>query len=259
MNFSRTTFDQNLKACLYISKLRTSIARLAVAALLINSLSACTPFWQHPVTGPDKEIQGTVLGAGLGAGAGAAAAHTLTNAAGPEGALIGMGFGAFYGWLTGLSHDLIEENQLYRKDQEQVLKDVAWAQDLLTQHYQRRLELHPSRDIFPADWFFDGDSSELRPEAEILVNQIAHMTRKRMPWSRIVIASYSTSSSPDSEYSTFINKRRASSIARGFITSGVEPRRVFTKSITRPDPVLLDPYDDPFRYRQAIEIIPLDY
>ena len=250
---------QTVSSSLNLFGYRANFTRLLGVAFLLNSLTACTPFWQHPVSGPDKEIQGTLLGAGLGAGAGAAAAHTLTNAAGPEGAMIGMGFGAFYGWLTGLSHDLIEENQLYRTDQKKVLQDVAWAQDLLTQHYQRRLELHPSRDIFPADWFFDGDSSELRPEAEVLVNQIAHMTRKRMPWSRIVIASYSTSSSPDSQYSTFINKRRASSIARGFITSGVEPRRVFTKSITMPNPVLLDPYDDPFRYRQAIEIIPLDY
>lgn len=230
-------------------------------SLIISLLAfaSCTPFFEHPVPGPDKSALGLATGAALGTGAGAAAAHHLTHAAGPEGALIGLGFGSIYGLVSGFSHDLIEENQLYRLDQQQVLRDMIWAQDLLSQHYQRRIELHPSRDIFPADWFFDGDSSDLKPQAEVLVNQIASLTQQRMPWSRIVIASYSTSVDPESTYSKYINRRRAAKIARGFVVSGVEPRRIFTKSITMPDPVLVDPHDDPARYKQAIEIIPLDY
>jgi len=233
------------------------LKKLLVLSLCL--LSSCTFFRADPVPGPDKQAVGTITGGMLGAGTGAIAAHSLTGAAGPEGALIGLGLGSIYGMITGLSHDLIEEDQINRLGQERVLKERAWAQDLLAQHYQRRMELHPSRDIFPADWFFDGDSHRLKPEGEVLVEQIARLTKNRMPWARLVIASYSLSKDQDSKYSGFINKRRAQSIARGFVTGGVEPRRLFTKSVTLPTPVLVDPHDDPFRYHQAIEIIPLDY
>ncbi len=246
-----------VRISLIFNALEASLKKFVILFLCL--CASCTPFTAQPVPGPDKQGAGTILGGALGGGAGAIAAKSLTGAAGPEGALIGVGFGAVYGALTGLSHDLIEESQITLLSQEKALKEKAWAQDLLAQHYQRRLELHPSRDIFPADWFFEGDGHKLKPEGKILVDQIARLTKNRMPWARLVIASYSLSQDPESEYSSFINKRRAQSIAKGFVSGGVEPRRVFTKSVTLPSPVLVDPHDDPFRYHQAIEIIPLDY
>jgi outer membrane protein OmpA-like peptidoglycan-associated protein len=141
--------------------------------------------------------------------------------------------------------------------EEERLRELAWVQEVLAEHYARRLEIHPNRDIFPADWFFHGDSVKLKPEAYLLVSEIAKMQKQRVPWSRIVVAAYNTAPS-ESKYSEFLTKNRAKSIARQFITSGVEPRRVMTRALTLDAPVLVDPDDHPFRYKQAIEIIAID-
>ena len=226
--------------------------------LVCLTLASCVPFRTGPIAGPDKQAVGTLTGAAIGAGSGAVWGAQVSAGTGP-GALIGAGFGAFYGAIHGLGVDLLEENQLARENQKRYLEELTWAQDILSEHYRRRLELHPSRDIFPADWFFDGDATDISPKAKILVREIARMTRKRMPWSRIVVASYVTTNDLKSPYAHHLNEKRAFKIARSFVNYGVSGRRVFTKSITMPDPVLIDPDDDPFRYRQAIEIIPLDY
>jgi outer membrane protein OmpA-like peptidoglycan-associated protein len=119
------------------------------------------------------------------------------------------------------------------------------------------LELHPNRDIFPADWFFDGDGIKLKPEGYVLTSEIARLQKNRMPWSRLIITAYNTAPL-ESKYSEFLTKRRAESIANQMVRSGIEPRRVLTKPVTLEEPVLIDPEDHPSRYRQAIEIIALD-
>ena len=53
-------------------------------------------------------------------------------------------------------------------------------------------------------------------------------------------------------------KKRAEEIATTFIRCGIEARRVQTLAMTLNEPILIDPDDYPGRYRQAIEIIPLD-
>ena len=77
-------------------------------------------------------------------------------------------------------------------------------------------------------------------------------------WSRIVVASYVTTRDKDSAYAQFVTKRRAEQIANEFVRAGIEPRRVQIKGIPVEEPILIDPDDSPSRYRQAIEIIPLD-
>lgn len=228
--------------------------------VLVFSVSAfgCTPFTKKPRPGPDKQSVGTLSGAAMGAGAGAIIGTEVTAATGP-GAVIGAGFGGIFGMLSGLGVDLIEEDQLRREDEKRRLYEIAWAQEMLSEHYARRLELHPNRDIFPADWFFEGDSTKLRPGADLLVYAIADMTRRRMPWSRMLVAAYSTSTDPASTYAKYVTEKRAEAIALRFIDSGVEPRRVLTQAVTLPDPVLIDPDDSAGRYRQAIEFIPIDY
>lgn len=225
---------------------------------LLLTMTACSPFTGEPRPGPDKQFTGTFYGALAGAGAGAVTGFETTAAAGP-GAWIGAGFGGVFGMLSGLGVDLLEEDELRRADEQQYLREVAWVHEILSEHYARRMELHPNRDIYPADWFFESDSSSLKPEAELLVREIAHFTRRRMPWSRIMVAAYVTSRDSESSYATYVTQRRAEAIATGFVRAGMEARRVRARGITLQEPLLLDPDDYPGRYRQAIEIIPLDY
>jgi outer membrane protein OmpA-like peptidoglycan-associated protein len=93
----------------------------------------------------------------------------------------------------------------------------------------------------------------------LLVETLAQMSRQRMPWSRIVIASYCTSRNPDSQYANYLSKKRAEVVAQEFVRLGVEPRRVIIQPIVTKEPVLVDPEDSADRYRQALELIPLDY
>ena len=191
------------------------LTRRAVQAVLGVSLSAsiagCTLFSTEPKPGPDKQAVGTMAGAAVGAGSGAAIGANIGRSTGP-GAWVGAGFGALFGMLSGLGIDLLEEDQLRRFDETERAKEQLWAQEMLAEHYARRLELHPNRDIFPADWFFDADSSQLKPEAVILSRELGELTRQRMPWSRIVVAVYVTSQDPESAYAQYVTKQRAQEI-----------------------------------------------
>jgi hypothetical protein len=218
---------------------------------------ACSPFTTEPIPGPDKQSVGTFAGAALGAGSGAVFGAQVGAGSGP-GAWVGAALGAVYGMFEGLGVDLLEEDELRRAAEGQDLRELAWAQEVLSEHYARRLELHPTRDIFPADWFFENDSAQLKPAAVVLARELGELTKQRMPWSRIVVAAYITTKDKDSAYAQFVTKRRAEEIALQFVRAGMEPRRVLTQGIAIPEPILIDPQDSPSRYRQAIEIIPLD-
>lgn len=231
--------------------------KFALSILFVSLFYGCSPFSTQPAPGPDKQGEGLLYGASVGAGTGAITGAQFAAATGP-GAWIGAGLGGVMGMLSGLGIDLLEEDQIIKKEQTQCLRDVTWAQERLAEHYARRLELHPNRDIFPADWFFRQDSAEFTPGGELLVEMLADLTQRRIPWSRIAVAAYNTASDPESSYAKHVTKKRAEAIAVAFIHSGFEPRRVVAQSVVIPEPVLIDPDDNPGRYRQAIELIPLD-
>lgn len=239
-------------------RLTNSLLRRLLFAAILSGGASCSPAAQAPLPGPDKQGAGTVYGAMAGAGAGAVYGAQVSAGAGP-GAAVGAGFGALYGMATGIGIDALEEDQLRRESELVEAREQSWVQSILAEHYERRLELHPNRDIFPADLFFVGDEVRLRPDARVLVHEIARLQKKRMPWSRLIIASYVTASDEASDYAKFLNRERSGEIATEFVRAGIEPRRIQTRSVTVPEPVLIDPQDSPQRYRQAIEIIPLDY
>lgn len=238
-----------------LSGFKKIMSRFLVLCFLC--LSACSPFTTEPVPGPDKQGQGMLSGAMLGAGGGAIYGAQISAGAGP-GAWVGAAFGAVYGLFSGLGIDLLEEDSLRREIETQQLREVAWVQELLAEHYARRLELHPARDIFPADWFFEGDSLELKPSAVILAREIGRISKERMPWSRIVVASYMTSQDSDSAYANYVSKKRAQEIASQFVVAGLEPRRVLAQGMALKEPILIDPKDSVSRYNQSIEIVALD-
>jgi outer membrane protein OmpA-like peptidoglycan-associated protein len=235
------------------------ISRAHILALVIFCLFliSCMPFSREPRPGPDKQAAGTIYGAALGAGTGAITGAELTAGTGP-GAAVGAGLGAVWGMMSGVGIDKLEEDSLRREAEERRIREISWVQEILSEHYERRLDLHPSRDIYPADWFFDRDSTKLKPEAYLLVREIAYLTRRRMPWSRLVITSYVTSIDVDSAYAKFLSQKRAEAIALEFIRSGIEARRVLLQGVILTDPILMDPDDSSSRYRQAIELIALD-
>ena len=205
--------------------------------------------------GPDKQAEGFWQGAILGAGSGAITGLQYSSGAGP-GAFIGAGLGAAYGLIAGMGLDAIEERQIKTQEEVDYLKKVTWAQEILSEHYQRRLELHPSRDIFPSDLFFDGDSDKVKGEALVLLEVFADFLKYRKQGSRLMIASYVTSKSSD--YSRYLSGKRAKGIALALVKYGIDPRRLGTRGLVLDAPILIDPDDDPLRFTQAVEFVYID-
>jgi outer membrane protein OmpA-like peptidoglycan-associated protein len=229
-------------------------AQCAAAVLLCACVLGCA---RQPVEGPDKLFSGQALGALEGAGAGAVTGVQVGAAAGPA-AAVGAGFGAVVGAIHGIVTDANEEAALKNKAAIEDEQRRAAAQQVLSEHFKRRVALHPSRDIFPADLFFSGDSVTMCEDGMSIVRELAKMNEFRLPYSRLVVAVYAKSVSPESEYAQHITEKRAKEFANQLIRAGVEPRRIQTRSVLVDAPVLLDPLDNPTRYNQAIEIIPVD-
>ena len=233
--------------------------RHVVAALMIGSaLGGCASRANRPADPPDNQGVGTLYGAAAGAGSGAVYGAQVGAGSGP-GALVGAGLGGVFGAVSGAGLDIIEEDQLAKKEDLDEARETAWAQQVLQQHYARRLELQANRDIFPAEMFFEGDSLTLRPGACVLLKEMARLTKSRMPWSRIKVSAYVTASDLDSSWAVTVTQRRAEEIAMQFVRYGIEPRRLVIEGVPVKEPVLVDPEDSPGRYRQAIEIAAMDY
>ncbi len=207
--------------------------------------------------GPDKQGQGTVYGAALGAGTGAITGAQLSAGTGP-GAVVGAGLGGVFGMFQGLGMDLLEEEDLKQSEEVAGLEQRAAAQRMLALHYEKRTKLTPSRDIFPADWFFYADQGQLMPESKPLARELAKMTKTRTPWSRIAITSYISASDRESPFAKYLAQKRAEELALEFVRSGIDPRRVVIRGMILDGPLVIDEKDQPSRYRQAIEITPMD-
>jgi outer membrane protein OmpA-like peptidoglycan-associated protein len=209
--------------------------------------------------GPDKQGGGMLSGAALGAGAGAIAGAQLSSATGP-GALAGAGFGAVAGAVRGMVQDSLEREAKLIADATASEQERARAHKILAQHFDRRLRLHPTRDIYPADLFFYADSTKLRNEAVGIVNELAVLNKDRLPWSRLVVACYVKSRDPKEEnnYGRQLAERRAEALSNHFVRRGIDPRRIEARSVLIDEPVVIDETDDPLRYAQAVEILPFD-
>ncbi len=219
-------------------------------------LTGCTPFESEPKPGPDKAGSGLVTGSATGAVGGAITGAAI-GAAGP-GAWIGMGFGAALGMFSGLGDDFIEEAQIENSEAARKLREKAFVQEALAEHYRRRMALYPSRDIFPADIFFEGDSLKLKYDAKLIARQIAELAERRTTWSRVKIVSYLYSKDEDSDFATHAAKRRSEELSLVFVQAGIEPRRIEAEGVVINAPLVMDPDDSPARYRQAVEFITVD-
>lgn len=228
--------------------------KLVLVALCSISIAACNT---ENTEGPDKQFQGQVAGAITGAGAGAVTGFQVGAGAGP-GAAVGAGFGAVAGGIQGFLRDQTEENLILLANETRGERKRAIAQEILSDHYQRRMENHPSRDIYPADIFFAADQVELRGCSKSIVQELAYMNKNRKPWSRIQVAVYTKASDKTSKYAAYLSQKRAIEIGNELVNSGIEARRIETKAIVTDAPVLVDPQDVVGRYNQAIELVTLD-
>ena len=221
--------------------------------LALTMLIACAA----PVSGPDKQFAGMMQGAAVGAGAGAVTGAQVAAATGP-GVAVGAGFGAVVGGVKGYLADLDEDRLMRLAGEMRHERQRAIAHEILQDHYAKRLEVHPTRDIYPADLFFFGDESKLRQCGRILVREMARMNKERIPSSRLAVVAYNMSKNQDVRYGRELAERRARAITNELIKSGIEPRRVEARAVIIDEPLVLDPNDHPDRYRQAIELLPLD-
>ncbi|MGI6525567.1 MAG: hypothetical protein ACOX2O_09815 [Bdellovibrionota bacterium] len=232
-----------LKNCFYYS-----------ACLALFSCTACSSKPQH---GPDKQFGGTLAGAASGAGTGAITGFHLGAGSGP-GALAGAGLGAVAGGVHGAVRDSVEESLLKTSAELQKEREIAIAHETLQDHYRRRMELHPARDIYPAEYFFDADQIKVRCSAKALIREIAALNKKRYPWSRLIVAMYIKADNENSEYAQHLVEGRARALGDALVRAGLEPRRIETRAVIVPAPILIDPLDAPDRYNQAVELIPVD-
>ncbi len=230
------------------------VTTLALGACVAFSSIGCS---SQPVPGPDKLGRDEGLGALQGAGAGMVVGAQVGAGTGP-GAAIGAGFGAIAGAIQGLMKDTLEDTEIKNELEIRATRSRLVAQDVLAKHYEMRMQMHPNRDIYPADVFFQGDSAKMCPQGVAIVKEIARMNEFRLPYSRIIVASYAKSADPESTYVSHLTERRAREFVNQLVRAGVEPRRLETRAVVVDAPVLIDPKDNPTRYNQAIEIIPVD-
>ncbi len=228
--------------------------RNIVCLLAILTISACT---SQPVDGPDKQFVGTFKGAALGAGAGAVTGAQLTAGTGP-GMAVGAGFGALAGGIQGLIVDQTEMQMQKLAAETRREKQRTIAQEILNENNRRRLELHPAREIYPADLFFYGDQVRLRGCSKAVVEEVARMSKERLPYSRLAVVAYTKAKDKDSTYAKYLSSRRSRALVDQLVRSGLEPRRLEARAVVVDAPLLIDPLDSPFRYNQAIEIVAVD-
>jgi outer membrane protein OmpA-like peptidoglycan-associated protein len=227
------------------------IKRLLILASLL--FAGCASYSR----GPDKQYSGMLTGAATGAGAGAVTGFQVAASSGP-GAAIGAGFGAVAGAVHGVIKDKQEEYQreVNKKIEEEV--KISEAQKILAHYANKRVSLHPDREIFPADVLFFGDETTLRPGGIYLIKELAKLNKERYPWSRIVVASYVKSIEETSFFAKDLARERARAISEVLANSGINPRRIEPRAIVVKDEVLIDTNPESQRYAQAIEFIMAD-
>ncbi len=210
-----------------------------------------------PSPGPDKHGSGLVQGVAVGAGSGAITGAQFSSATGP-GAVVGAGLGAVAGGVRGAVLDAQEEEQIRLNAELEYQRHRARAHQILKDHYEKRLEMHPTRDIFPADVFFAGDEVTLKDSAVDVVRELAFMNKERMPWSRLGVITYSKAADEESDYAKYLAESRSKEIANYLVQFGIEPRRIEAKAVILDAPLVLNDVDEYWRYGQAIEFVPLD-
>jgi len=226
---------------------------LLCGSLILLLCSGCVV----PRKGPDKEASGRLVGALTGAGAGAVTGFQLGAGTGP-GAAVGAGVGALAGGVRGAIQDVQEDEELRLAHTIQQAERRSTAQHLIAEYYNKRIQWHPGRDLYPADVFFEEDRVVLSDDGKAVIDEFGMMNKERFPWSRFGVVVYVKSNQKDSSYAKYVAEHRALEIANRLIKAGLEPRRVEAHGKIVTEEVFRDPDEIGQRYAQAVEFIPLD-
>lgn len=210
-----------------------------------------------PTRGPDKQFSGALEGAASSAGAGALYGIQVGAPTG-VGVAVGAGVGAVAGSIQGFAADQLEEDLLDLTQETRAERERAMAQKIIAENYRRRLELHPTRDIFPADLFFSSDNTRLNRLGLMILKELAHMNTERLPWSRFAVATYVRSNDKESVFAHYLAETRSIAIGDALVREGFDPRRIVARGVVMESPLLIDPRDSPERYNNAVEFVPLD-
>ncbi len=211
-----------------MSKMKILLIAISIAVFL----PGCADY-SKPIPGKDKQGAGLVSGAMMGAGSGIITGAQFGAATGP-GAFIGMGFGALWGSLQRLGLDLLEDEDFRILMEVAKTDDEVLAQYTLLEHFEIKSELHPGRDIFPADVFFDNGDVKISRNGAAVARLITKILSQRSPSSRFEIVNYIVSSDKKSTYAKFLGKKRNNSLGFTLVQAGIEPRRLVFKTIVVP-------------------------
>jgi outer membrane protein OmpA-like peptidoglycan-associated protein len=162
------------------------------------------------------------------------------------------------GGVRGAVQDAQEEEELRLARVVKQAERRSMAQHVIAEFYNKRLQWHPGRDLYPADVFFEEDKIVLSDNGKAVVDEFGIMNKERFPWSRFGVVVYVKSNQKDSSYAKYIADHRALGIANRLIRAGLEPRRVEAHGVAVSQEVFRDPDEIGQRYAQAVEFIPLD-
>lgn len=159
-----------------------------------------------------RQEKGTAIGAGAGAGIGALLGQVIGRDS--KSTMIGAGIGALLGGVAG--------NQVgaYMDRQEAALQEVARQSD--------QLSIKRSQDVlqatFKGNMMFDTNSSILMPGAFAEVQRVARVLTQYNQ-TTILVAGH-TDARGSEAYNQSLSERRAHSVAKVLVASGVNPARI---------------------------------
>jgi len=184
--------------------------RSLVAVFLSFALLICL----FSCAAQSRQQRGATTGVLIGAATGAILGQVIGRDT--EATLIGTGIGAAIGGLGG--HQI----GAYMDRQEQELRSAIAASEAAS--------IHRTQDVltatFKSDFFFDFDSSTLKPGAYTEIGRVAEVL-KRYPRTTIRVEGHTDATGPET-YNQQLSERRAEAVANALIQRGIDPRRIYT-------------------------------
>ena len=186
--------------------------------------------------GPDKSLAGMVLGAAWGAGAGAVVGHQTGNM-GP-GALVGSGFGAASGLMSGIGLDVAEGVELRRQRELDGLKIQVAANRRSLESIQDTLDARTRRLSMgrtTSRVFFDKDLASLRAGAVAQLQRLAQEIKANPYVGTVEIHGHSDDTGA-TEKNYRLSEARARTVASFLGHQGIsmDAVRVLSHGATRP-------------------------
>ena len=188
-----------------------SFAAATTGALL---LAACTPVATDTGDPYTRTREGALSGAALGAVAGAALGGDS------EDVLLGGVLGAVTGGVVGQQLDQ-QATQLRREFENDRIGVVNTGDELVV--------------TMPQDILFEVDSAVVDPALQSDLRVLAGSLLD-FPDSNVLIFGHTDSTGP-AEYNRDLSERRAGSVARVMVRSGVSPSRISTVGLGESDPI----------------------